>query len=185
MHKVEPRGTSLRFLRNKRHTVQRITQAEHKKLKHLWDDSARAFLRAIALSDIIKVDTGMSKASLLPLARYLRMYTEVRGTISPKRGQQKGSFNSGGVWQPSIPRSIATGEASSAPRAGYNLLYGSPKRMVFVFDFEIKVWQYLLHEQGLGKGAAWNTIEVGREAFQDHLTNNFKLFDLREWGIHV
>ena len=180
---VEPRGSSQRFLRNKRHTVQRITKAEHKKLSHLWDDCARAFLRAIVLSDVIKVDTGMSKASLLPLARYLRMYTEVRNSISPK-GNKKGAFDLAGSWHPDQIRGIALGETSSGLRAGYNVLYGSPKRMVFVFDFEVRVWQYLIHEQGFGKGRAWNTIEKGRAAFQDHLENNFTLFDLREWGLH-
>ena len=182
-YSVQPRASSQRFLRNKRHTVQRITKLEHKKLSHLWDESARAFLRAIVLSDIIRVDTGMSKASLLPLARYLRMYTEVRSTISPK-GDKKGAFDVDGAWHPEATRGTALGEASSTRRAGYNVLYGSPKRMVFVFDFEIRVWQYLIYEQGLGKGKAWATIDTGRAAFQEYLENNFKLFDLREWGLH-
>lgn len=183
-YSVEPRKLSQRFLRNKNHTVQRITKAEHTKLSHLWDESARAFLRAIVLSDVIRVDTGMSKASLLPLARYLRMYTEVKGTIHPKNDEQKGSFTIDGVWQPAVNRSAAAGEASSRLRAGYNILYGSSKRMVFVFEFEVRVWQYLIHEQGLGKGAAWDTIQTGRDAFNDYLFNNFNLFDLREWGLH-
>jgi len=183
-YEVGQRKSSQRFLRNKVHTVQKITKAEHTKLSHLWDDSAKAFLRAIVLSDVIKVDTGMSKASLLPLARYLKMYTAVKGSINPKNSEQRGSFTLDGVWQPDINRSAALGEASSSLRAGYNILYGSNKRMVFVFDFEVRVWQYLLHEQGLGKGPAWDTISIGRAAFYDHLTNNFTLFDLREWGLH-
>lgn len=184
MYGVEPRATSQKFLRQSGHTVQRITQLEHKRLSKVWDDSARAFLRAIALTDIIHVDTGMSKASLLPLARYLRMYTEVKATINPQRKKVQGAFGLDGDWDKEAERSMATGQASSRKRAGYNVLYGSNKRMVFVFDFEIRVWQYLIHEQGAGKLAAWNTIQVGREAFAEHLYNNFKLFDIAGWGLH-
>jgi len=182
---IQKRGTSVKFLRNKSHNLKKITQLEHKKLKHLWDDCGRAFLKAIALSDIIAMDTGMSKASLLPLARYLRMYTEVRSSIRPTRGTQKGSFSEYGTWRPNVDRSIATGEAASTRKAGFNVLYGSPKRMVFIFDFEIKVWQYLIYEEGFKSAAAWRTIDVGRKAFVDHLEENLKLFDLTKWGIHV
>lgn len=181
-YKVEPRKTSLKGLRGKG-KAEKITKAEHKRLSKIWDDCARAYLRAIILSDVIRVDTGMSKASLLPLARYLRMYTEVSQGVSFSK-REKGSFTSEGVWQPDVDRTAALGERLGAKRAGYNMLYGGPKRMVFQFDFEIKVWQYLIYEQGFGKDAAWDTIGTGRAAFNEHFDIHFRLQGPREWGLH-
>ena len=180
---VQPRGSALRGLRGKGR-AEKITQAEHKRLSHVWDECARAYLRAIVLSDVIKVDTGMSKASLLPLARLLRMYTEVKSSIS-SQGSKKGSFDINGTWHKAGLRSMAEGEASNQLRAGHNLLHGSSKRMVFVFEFEITVWQYLLRDQNnIGEDRAWRTIEIGRAAFQEHFDTHFKLLGPRAWGLH-
>ncbi|MCK4500445.1 hypothetical protein KAU11_08100 [Candidatus Babeliales bacterium] len=133
--------------------------------------------------DVIRVDTGMSKASLLPLARYLRMYTEVSQGISFSK-ERKGSFTPDGVWQPNINRTAALGQRLGAKKAGYNMLYGGPKRMVFQFDFEIRVWQYLIYEQGFGQDAAWDTIGTGRAAFNAYFDKHFKLLGPRGWGLH-
>lgn len=181
--KVEQRKSALKGLRG-RGAAEKITKAEHTRLSHVWDDCARAYLRAIALSDIIKVDTGMSKASLLPIARLLKMYTEVKGSISGAK-KKKGVFDIDGGWHKDGERSVAAGEASNRLKAGHNLLHGSPKRMVFVFDFEITVWQYLLRDQNsIGKDKAWQTIEVGRAAFQEHFDAHFRLTGPRAWGLH-
>lgn len=182
-YSVEPRASALKGLRGKGR-AEKITKAEHKRLSHVWDECARAYLRAIVLSDVIRVDTGMSAASLLPLARLLRMYTEVKGNIgsgSPK----KGSFDIFGNWDKNGTRSVSEGEASNQLRAGHNLLHGSNKRMVFVFEFEITVWQYLLRDQNnIGEDRAWRTIEIGRAAFQEHFDTHFKLLGPRAWGLH-
>jgi len=176
-----PRQSHFKALRGKG-AAEKITKAEHTRLRHIWDDCARAYLRAILLSDVIRVDTGMSKASLIPLGRALRMTTEVKKGIS-STASKKGSFTLDGVWQPDVPRTAARGEAAGARKAGYNLLYGGPKRMVFVFDFEIRVWQYLLYEQGRGKDSAWDTIGVGRAAFNDYFDAHFKLLGPRGWKL--
>lgn len=182
-YSTTPRKTALRGLRGKG-KAEKITKAEHKRLAHIWDECARAYLRAIVLSDVIKVDTGMSKASLLPLARLLRMYTEVKSEISSK-GSKKGVFDIHGSWSASGTRSMAAGEASNQLRAGHNVLHGSSKRMVFVFEFEITVWQYLLRDQNnIGEDRAWRTIEIGRAAFQEHFDTHFKLLGPRAWGLH-
>lgn len=182
-YSVEPRASGLKGLRG-RGLAEKITKAEHKRLSHIWDECARAYLRAIVLSDVIRVDTGMSKASLLPLARLLRMYTEVKGSIGSK-GSKKGSYDINGTWHKAGTRSMAEGEASNQIRAGHNLLHGSAKRMVFVFEFEVTVWQYLLRDQNnIGEDRAWRTIEIGRAAFNDHFEAHFRILGPRAWGLH-
>lgn len=165
---------------------EKVTKKLHSNMSRLWDDAARAYLRAIALNDIIHVDTGMSKASLLPLARYLKMYTAVKATIRPKVSSRRGVFNIKGIYNPNGERSFSAGESSSSLKAGYNILYGSHKRMRFVFEFEIRVWQYLINEHGFGKLEAWNTLEIGRNAFINFIDSNWSEYvstDPRKWGL--
>ncbi len=176
---------SVNVKRDPRQKYNKVTKAMHGNLTKLWDGAVRAYLRAIALSDIMGIDTGMSKASLLPLARAVRMYTEVRGSITDTK-KKKGAFDITGKWDGSADRSIAAGEASSRRKAGYNLLYGSPKRPVLKFEFEITVWQFLVNENGNGKVAAWDTLEVGRAAFLDFIEHEWRQYlkddlDLKKW----
>ncbi len=176
---------NIRAKRDPRQRYNKVTKAMHGNLIKLWNAAVREYLRAIALKDIIKIDTGMSKASLLPLARAVKMHTEMRGSISGGK-KKKGAFDIHGNWDGNAERSIAEGEASSRRKAGYNLLYGSHKRPVLKFEFEITVWQYLLHEHGHKEHAAWNTIQVGRAAFLDFINDEWRYYlkddlDIKKW----
>ena len=205
---VKERKSSLISKRHKGH-FQKTTKERHAAFSKVWDDCVSAYLLGIVTHWATHsgknhgVDTGMSMASLLPLARYVRMYTYVKSQIHPaakkkhsyvnKKGKtvveryKKGVFDINGVWDPNGIRSISAGEASSKQRAGYNVLYGSPKRMVFRFDFEIRVWQYLVNEYGKGHIAAWNSLEAGREAFIEHYNTYWlpEVMNKEKWGLEI
>lgn len=150
---------------------EKVTKAVHEQLKRLLRDSIKEYIRAVAPH--VRVDTGMSKASLLPLARMLRMHTEIKSTIKPKAASRKGSFTIDGVWQPDVPRTLAAGEASSAFKHGFNILYGSNKRPVFRFEYKITVWQFLINENGMGKSEAWQALSYGEIAMERYIKEHW------------
>lgn len=146
-----------------------------KELEALWDGAIRAFLRAVALEGVVKVDSGMSRASLLPLARVVKMFTEVRSSISTERNPRPSPrpyYNASG--RRDGLKSIAHGEELG--KKAYKVLYGTPKNPKFVFDFEIVVFQYFLHENGVRNQQAWKSLEVGRIAFLSYLEENLAAF---------
>jgi len=53
----------------------KVTKAFHDRLVRLWKECSREFVRAAIQT--IHVDTGMSRAQLRPLARHLRIATEL------------------------------------------------------------------------------------------------------------
>lgn len=155
----------------RRPSATKINKRNYERLKRLWRDAIQVYLRAIALEGVIKVDTGMSKASLLPLARAVRMLGEVRATISPQRPPTKGMTDISGTYHPNRSKSVAEGER--AGQGAFNISYGNPKRIVFHFSFETRVYQYFLHEIGAGGKSAWNSLEIGRAAMLEFIRQNW------------
>lgn len=158
-----------------------FTKALHTRMKRLWTGATQEFLRAIVEADVIQVDTGMSKASLLPLSRAVRMLTTVRASINPKTAERKGykdlpGFSSGDV------KSMEMGELLG--QQAYVLDFGSIYKLNLKFRFEIAVYQYHLHENGLVRGSGpWNSLIIGQNAFIDYIDKNAAkaVPDLREW----
>lgn len=147
-----------------------FTQKLHDNMSTLWRGATRAFIEEILKQDLIRVDTGMSKASLIPLGRAVKMVTAIRAGINPIRDARKGvTFVDGthsGAYDPNAYKTAALGEKIG--EKAYVLNFGSKNRPVFVFEFRILVYQYLIGENGRG----WNTLKVGQEAFIDYLRTN-------------
>ncbi len=139
----------------------------HRELTRLWRGAGQAFIRKVALEGIVRVDTGMSRASLLPLSRAVRLLTAVRASITAdraSRGRRRGTVSLGPNGK---PRTISAGI-----RAGENAFTyetGTPSNPRFIFEFEIKVLQYLIREEGSDGLKAWNSILKGRRAFLAHI----------------
>lgn len=137
----------------------------HIQIQKLWRDSVRSFLRAVALEGIIKVRSGMSMASLLPLARSVRMMSAIQSKISSERVREK--------FRPYYPGGKGTSAQGLKSIAHGNRLgedafifeTGTPQTPVFIFEFEIRVFHYFINENGLGPTPAWNSLKIGREAF--------------------
>lgn len=125
-----------------------FTKKLHNNMTRLWKDATRAFI-AETIS-LIHVDTGMSRSSLVPLGRMVKMVTAVKA-FNPKRG-------------PWPSRSPAKGEALGAK--SFRLNFGTPARPVFLFEFNINVFQWSLHDD------EWRALESGQEAFLNYLKEN-------------
>lgn len=150
--------------------VEVFTQKLHANMATLWRGATRAFIEEILKQDLIRVDTGMSKASLIPLGRAVKMVTAIRAGINPIRDSRKGvTYENGtpsGQYVSGDFKTAALGEKIG--EKSYILNFGSPTRPVFVFEFKILVYQYLIGENNRG----WHTLETGQQAFLQYLRAN-------------
>lgn len=153
-------------------SLQKLRQYQHKQLMQLWGDSVRKFISTV--SELIAVDSGMSVASLLPLASKVRFKNAIAESLRGKGPNFKrrpyrasGQFGGGGY------KSRAHGERLG--QKAYDLVFGTPNNPQFVFNFKIVVLQYFLHENGLARGNSYNyrSLEKGRVAFLSYWESNF------------
>lgn len=146
----------------------------HEHLKSVWRKACRVFVETIAQEDIIKVYTGMSKSSLLPLARFLGIMGVVESGIIPIAKSQraysdKGAYDIMGTYHPEWIKGPALGKRLGAK--AYQVWYGSPKRVLMKFKFDIVIWQYMLHENfpiRPGSGP-WMSLNKGKAAFENYI----------------
>jgi hypothetical protein len=141
----------------------------HENMTRLWKDATKEFI--VEAIKLVHIDTGMSRSSLLPLGRLVRMVTAIKaygsrtpGKGGPVRKSRTGYTDLAGNYDPTINRTAALGEKLG--ERAFRLNFGSPARPVFHFEFNIKVYQYALHEED------WESIERGQEAFLAYLKNN-------------
>lgn len=146
------------------------TKTAHRNMTQLWRDATKAFLNCVIQDGLIRVETGMSKASLLPLARAVRMLTTVRASIDPRIASRKGYTGMGGTYHPGQERSIEHG--IQLGEDAYDLDYGSVNNMQLKFEFRITVFQFLIHENGLFGFEAMKALDAGRAAFTSYIKDN-------------
>ena len=139
-----------------------VTVEVHNSLKRLWIGAAKEFVRAMAREGMIKVDTGMSKASLIPLGRVLKITGEI--SISPKR-TRKGYTDINGNWVPSGTKSVATG--IDAGESAFTIEHGSPGNPLFIFEYNLSVFQHDYWDP------YWGSLEAGKAAFIQHLEDHY------------
>ena len=166
-----------------------FTQKLHTNMKQLWEGATRAFIEEMLKSDTMLVDTGMSRASLLPLSRKVRMLTVARASIGGN-GDKKGAMEltpTGGEWNPNLTRGPALGE-KLGDRA-FTLNFGTKDKPVFKFEFRIVIYQHWYHEN-FGNGGTlkpnsrnMRSLEKGEAAFVDYIKQNAasKVPKLAEW----
>jgi hypothetical protein len=104
-------------------------------MKRLMRDAAVVFVHSAV--ENVHVDTGMSAASLEPMAKKVR--TSILPKISPKRSRF-GGMTMTGRYVPKKIRSVF--EGTQVGRTAYKFNYGSRNRPYMSFQFQIKVWQY-------------------------------------------
>lgn len=161
----------------------KITEPLRRRLVATWQAGAEAFLRA-ALKKVA-VDTGMSAATFLELARALnrnRAVAFVEAAIaSPPRGQQKGvpTFPSG-ARRPGI-QDTKEGERLGQRAFIFSVPESVPElreRFVFKFSFQTVSWQMAFHDEGV------IALTNGIEAFEARVSRQFEddaRFLLREF----
>jgi hypothetical protein len=124
-------------------------------LNTLWRNAIRAFVSRIVLDNIVKVDTGMARATLLPLARAVQMFQVASRSIKAKRSRPG--------------YSISAGEALG--KQAFDIKYATVKEPILSFIFRIELLHYILQEIGAGKNnsSAWRSLEKGQQAFDAYI----------------
>ena len=152
-----------------------VSKYLHDQMVRLWKAGVREFISEAI--DRIHVDTGMSMASLSPLAAKVSFKSVLEATLAgkgPKKPRNKGHYTIDGNWIPNVPRSKALGE--SLGQSAYKLSFGTPKNAMLKFDFNIVVFQYELHEMGYqkyGDKTPWDSLNAGKAAMLAFLENHY------------
>jgi len=148
----------------KRVPLDSVLKTHHQRLKRLWRDSVKAFV--LGAMDAMTVVTGMSVASLQPLAAQVRLQTIVLETLRGKGPKnRKGFTDLGGGYHANQSKSRAHGRRLG--QRAYKLSFGTPRNPDLRFEFEIVVFQHEWHER------TWKSLEKGKEAFVAHFETNF------------
>lgn len=172
---------------NRESVSRRILSAKrvsYRPLVLIWKEASRAFVRATVKS--MRVETGMSRASLIPLSKEIGMVSEVKGLINRRKTHVDGAYDITGTWRKNRVRHMGAGVLSNRKKAGYDFSVGTASKPAFVFKFEATVWQHLVGERGLSGDKAWKSIESGRLAFREVLNNprrstTLKILKLESW----
>ena len=146
-------------------------------MSRLWKDSIEAFVKEMAFSLMFEynhVDTGMTVASLGPLAAKVRFRSMLMTGIKaksngPKSGGQflgaRGSAGSGFV------KSIAMGERLGED--AFTIKMPTANDMSMDFEFRIVVLQHFLHEGANWKGGkGMKSIDRSRVAMRRFFLEN-------------
>lgn len=163
-------------------------KAFQQRFKRLCRDATKAFIETTV--DHIMVDTGMSAASLQPLAAQVGLKKALAASLrgsGPKRRRTEpyGAFTDNGMI-----KSVAQGQRLGAK--SYTYTFSGPGEMRFVLEFDIPVLQWYLHEFGyavdMNSGApqpAWNALDYGAQAFEAYVSKNWvnvmKPRDMLRW----
>jgi hypothetical protein len=144
---------------------EKFTVLLHRRGTAAWNDCIGDFVRAAAPK--VHVDTGMSLASLIPLGRIVRALDVLgrSGTGKTRRGYT----DIRGIYHPKQLKGAHHGERLG--ESAYQISYGNSKRPVFRFSFDIRVFQWLLHDVIRG---SWGAIEAGRAAMSSSIQSRFK-----------
>lgn len=128
--------------------------------------ACRAFARGLAEEVGKHIDTGMSFASILPFARFVRA-AEV-DMMSSNSLPKLGLTDIMGVYHPKRYKSVR--EGLSAGKKAFGVNTGSISIPRFSMWFSIQVYQYMIHEYGY-QTAAWNSQVKAERAFMEVLYN--------------
>ena len=146
------------------------------KANRVWKNAVRAGIQAVIDSDVIEVDTGMAKSTLIPMARAVRMVGILRSSIHPVTGFRKGITELSGQWNPGGIKSGSEGEAAGENAFRYVIATGTNKS--WTLSFTIPVWHYAGHDiGGLPGTGPWNSLDVMLDGMIDFLQRSLDADD--------
>jgi len=161
-----------------------VNVTTHKKIKQLFRAAVRAFI--VETLNHVHVDSGMSAASLQPLAAKVQLRSAIVESLQgfgPTRGHQNayGAFaDNNAKW-----KSRALGQRLG--QEAYELEFGTPRSPICKMVFEVPVLQFYLHEYGYAASntAPWAALTHGAEAFKQYIKNHWSEYisgsDLAKW----
>jgi len=153
--------------------LRRMLVSTHSRASVVWRKAVRIFIERLAEEVERHQDTGMSYASLFHIAHIVRAKI---GSGSTKVEPRKGFTSITGSYYPNRYRDIYTGLSLGAKTA--KIQYGHPTNPRYNFEFRIQVYQYMIHEYGLGfhQGKAWESIYKAETAMNYYLAKNARQF---------
>lgn len=137
-------------------------------LMRLWRDSIRAFVREAV--KYIVIDTGMSYASMLPLAAQVRIRDEIEAGMIGQGKPKSGFKNLSGGFANNNARFKSKSLGEQLGTEAFTIKFGTPRRPELTFTFHLVVFQYYLHEEQRGGGyvsSNWRSLSKARQAFLD------------------
>jgi hypothetical protein len=148
-----------------------ITDYVQKYVDAAWKEATASFV--VATAGMIKVDTGMSMASLFAIGKEVGVKGRVQGILQSRgpKGPKPGIKDAAHWEMPSnvLPqKSIPAGERLGA--SAYTLTDGNRNlsRWVFRLRYDISVLQWAFHED------EWNAIKTGMSAFDETFNRAIK-----------
>jgi len=148
--------------------IKRYDRALKSNMRKLWQDAIAEFVRTIVYDDLVKVDTGMSAASLYDAAAQARIWGEISSVIvfKRKRAARKGLTSIDGTYYKNRFRTLKEGQAVAerATKISFKL-----PTMEFNFDIQVFQWWYWETYKGY-----WNALNEGADAFIRFIDNNWE-----------
>lgn len=148
--------------------VERMFKYVHTGLMRLWRDSIRAFVREAV--KYVVIDTGMSYASMLPLAAQVRIRDEIEAGMIGVGKPKSGFKNLSGGFASNNARFKSKTLGEQLGKEAFTIKFGTPRRPELTFTFHLVVFQYFLQEEQRGPGyvsSNWRTLPKARQAFLD------------------
>lgn len=136
-----------------------FTAAHHKRLIRLWKICIGEFVREA--SRAVAIDTGMSAASFMPLAARVRLATDLRSYINGAPGSRKAKPGYNSTAYPGLSRFKSRAHGENLGRRAYDIELGTQSNPRMVFEFNIVVLQYAIHETQ----SNWKSLQKGVRAF--------------------
>lgn len=145
-----------------------------KQMNELFKDCVRIFINTVLDAIRNDIDTGMSAATLLPLAAHVGLKSKLFSEISDSRKHvQRGGYK-GRI--PDFPvlmsRKKKRGQGTTGIKnMAHGIALGDRAYTFKVTDqrwqmsFKIRVSQYFIHEYGLAGVHFWDSLRKGEEAF--------------------
>lgn len=155
----------------RRTKIGKVQKKIHDSLIRLWRDALQVFIKTVLNN--IGVESGMSGATLKPLAKDVRLKTYVEQSLRGRGAKfNRARYNSTRFPGDSEYKSMAHGERLGA--SAYTINYGTPKVPRLTFTFEIKVLQFYLNELGIGNNNTppWDSLDKGQAAAIEFIETN-------------
>lgn len=148
-----------------------VQKAAYSRVRRLWYHAVQEFV--VNTASEIKVDTGMSMASLYPLAAKVRL-GNIIWAMSQGVGPKVGHKTAPPMFEDNIAKYKSRSLGKRLGQRAFHLSFGSPAVPNLEFSFEIVVYQYLLHELGIPARTSgpWDSIKKGKEAMLTFLEQN-------------
>lgn len=128
-------------------------------MSQILRESAREWLRSI-LKNGVPVETGMAKAAIEPLGRYLNKVSNLK--ITPTRAPYYTKLE-GGVQSPEFGRQ----------KSSFRLVddKSNPLTFIYTFEWETNVLHWWLAEHYSGSPAGEELLQEAEEAFFDYMSD--------------